>query len=211
MEITITRALAELKLLDSRINNAIHGSQFIVANKKSAAKVNGISTKDEFIAKAKASIQSIEQLIENKKAIKSAIVASNAITEVTIAGVKMTVAEAIERKSAIEYEKTLLLVMEQQLRSAQAKYETEQARVQQGLENQLTAVLGSKDQRSNIGQETIDAVSVPYLRLNEWELINPLKIDEKIAELRKQVEDFEHEVDFVLSESNTITKIVIPD
>ncbi|MCP4369761.1 MAG: hypothetical protein GY797_16855, partial [Deltaproteobacteria bacterium] len=107
MEMTISRALAELKLLDKRIRGTIEKGTFagLAQGKKS---ITGYETNDEFIKTAKSSIQSAQDLIKRRQAIKSAIVNSNAKTEVTIADKKMSVAEAIERKSSIEYEKLLL-------------------------------------------------------------------------------------------------------
>ena len=59
-------------------------------------------------SRAKADYQSIEALIKRRNAIKSAIVVSNATTKIEVAGVKMTVAEAIERKTSISYDIQLL-------------------------------------------------------------------------------------------------------
>ena len=115
--ITITEALNELKLYDSKINKAITNAKLAGAAKKSADKI-GVVTKDEFKEKAKSSYQSIVDLIENRNALKSAIVKSNAVTEVEIAGKKMTVAEAIERKNSISYDEDFLNIMKVQYVSA---------------------------------------------------------------------------------------------
>ena len=54
-------------------------------------------------------------LISRRNKIKSAIIMSNAKTVVEVAGKQMTVAEAIDKKSSIEYEKELLIHEEGQL------------------------------------------------------------------------------------------------
>ena len=95
-KISITEALNELKLYDSKINKAIANAKLASAAKKSSDKV-GVVKKEEFEERAKASYQSVTDLIANRNALKSAIVKSNAVTEVTINGKTMTVAEAIER------------------------------------------------------------------------------------------------------------------
>ena len=97
----VTQALNELKLLDSRIEDATNNAIFVIAAKKNEKKVNPNLTKEDFEIRSKAFYQSIMDLIERRKKIKAAIVASNAVTKVTVHDEEMTVAEAIERKSTI--------------------------------------------------------------------------------------------------------------
>src|SRR5690554_4907003 len=100
MEMTITRGLSELKLINDRIQRKINDARFAVGNKNNNKKIDGM-TIEEFNKNAKSQYQSIQDLIERRKKIKSAIVDSNAKTVVTIAGKEMTVASAIERKESI--------------------------------------------------------------------------------------------------------------
>lgn len=209
MEMSITRALAELKLLDSRINRNISSAKFVTSNKKSAKNVDGSMTKDEFDRLVKADYQSIMSLIERKKIIKSSIVESNSKTIVIVGGVEMTVASAIERKNNILYEKTLLSQMKNQLRNAKYNVITKNEEVDEKLDSLLETMLG-KENLKNIDKES-NEFSVKYKNDNEYEIIDPIDIELKIRNLEKEIEDFESEVDYVLSESNTVTKIAIPD
>lgn len=209
MEISITRALAELKLLDSRITRGINSTNFVTANKKSAKNVSGIVTKDEFFAITKANYQSVISLIERKKMLKSAIVFSNAKTLVTIGGKEMTVAEAIERKNNIEYEKDLLNEMVSQRRRAIVEMENKNSIVDANLDKLLETMLG-KDGVKNADKEN-NSLAITYRADNEYEILDPLGIDKEIKDLQEEIERFESEVDYVLSESNTVTKITIED
>lgn len=209
MEMSITRALAELKRLDKRINKAIMSSTFVVSNKKSAKNVNGIMTKEDFAVSVKSNFDSIQALIARKKFIKSAIVESNAKTYVVIGGVKMTVADAIERKNNIEYEKNLLERMNYQLKRAIVDMENKNSAVDDKLDTLLETMLG-KDNAKNVDKET-NEFAVSYRNDNEYEILDPIKIEKEIEKLEEDIENFESEVDYVLSESNTITKIVIED
>ena len=56
-----------------------------------------------------------------------------------------------------------------------------------------------------------DSFITQYRNNHEFDLVNPIKIHEKINQLKDEIENFENEVDFVLSESNAITKITISD
>ena len=94
-KMTIHRALAELKTIDSRIEKAISETRFCRSNKHSNEKINGKSI-DDYIAETKSAYESINDLIRRRNAMKRAVVLSNAITNVTVGDEVMTVAEAIE-------------------------------------------------------------------------------------------------------------------
>lgn len=210
MEMTITRALSELKLLNSRIERKITETTFITANKKSAKKVNNVFTKEEFIENSKSGYQSVLDLIERRKQIKSAIVDSNAKTIVKIADKEMSVAEAIERKDSIQYDKMLLESMTRQYNTSVAKVNQQNEAVQQQCDRLLETMLGTEN-KSKANKDEISAITTPYLEQNEWELIDPMTLFSKINSLKTDIEQFESEVDFILGESNCITKISISD
>ena len=208
MEMTITRGLAELKLLDSRIATTIGQAQFIDSKKKSATKVTPTQTVEEFSEKAKSVYVSVEKLIANRKLIKSAIVASNANTTVEISGVTMTVADAIERKESVKYEQMFLNQMINNYNQAIAKTNRENEKVQAKLDELLVASFG-KDGKGKTDATEIEMISKPFLAQNEFEIVDVLKIKDKIDKLQFDIQGFVSEVDYVLSESNSITKISV--
>lgn len=207
MKLTITRALSELKLLDKRIRKEIESASFVAGVQKKK-KIMGMYTKDEFSKKSHGEIDSVQSLIERRKMIKSALVNSNARTMVTIAKNTMTVAEAIERKTSIEYEKELLQKMKKRYNAAYNEVENANTQVKQKLDILLESNFG-KDIKASATD--VEAISKPYLEQNEWELVDPLGIVGRIEKFEREIDEFEHEVDFILSESNTITTIEIPD
>jgi hypothetical protein len=87
-EISITRALAELKLLDSRITKKISECEFVFFTSK---KYKSTMNSDALVSGSKASYQSVMDLIERRKNLKSAIIISNALTKVKLNGEEMTV------------------------------------------------------------------------------------------------------------------------
>jgi hypothetical protein len=104
-KMTLHKALAELKLLDSRITSTIRTGTYCVANKASNQKIKGVKL-DEFKESMKADYASATDLINRRIAIKKAVVLSNATTKVKINDVEYTVAEAIELKNhGMEYQK----------------------------------------------------------------------------------------------------------
>lgn len=206
-KISITEALNELKLYDSKINKAVSNSTFVGAAKKSSSKV-GIVSKDTFTDRAKASYQSVSDLIANRNALKSAIVKSNAITEVQVDGKTMTVAEAIERKNSIDYDKQLLEVMQRQYVNASDAVLRENVKVDRKIDELLTALIG-KDTDKKISKEDQEAVETPYRNKNEYELVDPLNIYDKIQKLESDIDGFESSVDIALSVINATTFIEV--
>lgn len=207
MKITITRALVELKTLSSRINKAIDEFKpvAIVTGKKAP---RGYTTRDEFERDAKSKAESISSLIKRRNQIKSGIVKANAITIVDIADISMSVAEAIERKNSISFEKDLLTSLSTSYYNAIQQQEILDNKCQEQLHKLLEVNFG-KDAKAK--SEEIDAISKPYLENNAPKLVDPLDIKKKIEKLENFISKFEAEVDIVLSEANAKTEIEISD
>ena len=109
-KMTIHRALSELKIINSRIENQLN--EFIPVGIRQLNKpVDGKFQSNEFESDAQSKYQSITDLIERKQKIKRAIVKANGETKVTVAGIEMTIADAITQKSTIDLKKSLLLRM----------------------------------------------------------------------------------------------------
>jgi hypothetical protein len=206
MEISIHRALAELKLLDKRITKLINESPLFCLPKKKDEKWIGKDTLSEYNKKVEGNFDSINSLIARKEQIKSKIMYSNAITKVVVAGEEMTVAEAIERKNNIEYKKSLLNRLKKDLYVANNQIENESSKLPDKLESFLKATLGD-----NPSIKEVEAVSKMFMENNALILHDPINVENKIKILEKEIDEFLMEVDFVLSESNSVTKISIED
>lgn len=208
MKITITRALREIKLIDKRIRNKISSSHFVACKKGSSEKVNRIYTIEEYSQNAESNFQSIIDLIERRKIIKSKISISNAKKTVKIAGKKYIKSEAIERKNSIEYEKELLDELKKQYRNAVSKMNYKNEEVQERLDQLMIQMVG-KDKK-DLAKEN-EAVAKVFRDQNEYSLVDPLKIEDIISKMEKEIDDFEAEVDFVLSEANSMDTIEVPE
>lgn len=103
-KMSLHRALAELKLLDSRIERGIN-TIVPIGVQQTGRKVNGHYDKAEFEKEVIADFQSVTDLIARRQLIKSAIVQANATTSVKIGGVDYKIAEAINQKVLIDAKK----------------------------------------------------------------------------------------------------------
>ena len=207
-KMSITRALNELSLLDSRISRAISEGQFSTYKKASSKNVlNGRKTVEEFEKDAKASYQSINDLIERRKKIKELIVASNAVTKVMVGSVEYTVASAIERKASIEYDRMLLNKLVSSLANSVQNTEKANERVESEINNMNLAYVS----KENTVSDTMLKMNQEYREQNKTVVIDPLNLQKLIDDLRHDIEEFENNVDFSLSESNALNHIIIED
>lgn len=206
-KITVTEALIERKLLDSRIDKAILNANFCGAAKKSSDRIGAIS-KDEFKKRCAADYQSATDLIKNSAELKSKIIASNATTMITVNGVEMTRAEGIERKNSIEYEQNLLRKMKLDYSAAIDLYNRENKKVDEKVDNLLTTLVG-KDSAKKLTSEEQDAVVKPYRLQNEYEFVDPVDLYDKIQKLEADIDGFLSNIDSQLTLSNATSFIEV--
>lgn len=204
-KMTVTEALKKQGILEDRIDRAITEAQFCVATKKSEKNAMASISKEDFKKNAIASYQEITDLIAHKEAMKRAIVLSNAITEVVIAGKKMTVAEAIDHKRTINYQKTLLEEMKAQYTTETKGVDFKNTAVDREANLLVANVLGKEKESAK--PTDIEAIIKPYRERNEYELIDPLNLKNKIETLEREIEDFESNVDTALQITNCSTWI----
>lgn len=198
---SITQALAELKLLRKRFERVLSDAEFITLKTKTKQlDVEG------FKRGATASYQSFKDLLSRYNRIKAAIVVSNATARVTVAGREYSIAEAVERKRSMETEKECLRLMQQQYKDVMERYEAHQRAQQDRLDRLVMQELG-KDNKTSI--EIVTQLTATFMESNKAEVVDPLKLEEKIREIQKDLEDFETNVDWALSESNGRTTIEV--
>src|SRR5690349_16892434 len=173
-KMTIHRALAELKLLDARINKQTT-EIFPIGFHQKGKLIDGRFEKEKFETDVTSSYQSIIDLIARKNNIKCAIVKSNANTTVIVAGKTMTVAEAINYKALVSYKKNLMIALKQKQNQVLAVYNRNMELVNANAQKLLEAALG-KDNVKGAEANQVENITKPFLSLNEFHLVDPLKI-----------------------------------
>lgn len=205
---TIHKALAELKILDGRINKEIQNGLYCAANKHSNAKINGIPIED-FKKAVQGTYDKVTDIINRRKSIKKAVVLSNAKTTVKITDAEYTVAEAIEMKNhGIEFEALLINTMDRQYQQAQAEVNRQNGNnLEERSDQYVTAIYGQKE--GGTSSADIEKVRKDFLEANSYEIIDPINVPEKVETLRQKIDAFMAEVDSALSVSNALTEITI--
>ena len=201
VRITITRALAELKLLDARIAKATDEHQFVTLKTK---KVNSNVDNNSFITQSAAALQSVFDLINRRERIKTAIMNSNHTTMVKIGTKDYTVAEAIELKNSINYKQRLLEVLRDQRERTNREYEKHKTLVKQSIDNNITQIC-SRDVKPDA--KTIQDLTDMMWKNDPIEILDGIGIDKVINDLNNDIDEIMLNVDFVLSESNSTTFI----
>lgn len=206
-QMTIHRALAELKLIDARIEKAIQQVEPTGVMQKDKL-VNGFFQKADFEKDVLAKYQSVTDLIERKNKIKSAIVTANGKTMVKVAGKEMTISDAITYKTVINVKQMLVDSLKNKHSKVKAKFITENEKVYSvALENAKIMIGKQGDERVKPTDEDVKAIVEPFVKRNEFHLIDPLKVDELTVKLQEELDNFTAEVDAVLSEINAVTFI----
>lgn len=208
-KMTIHRALAELKLIDARIEKAI--SQVTPTGLMQQGKpVNNHYAKEDFEKDAKARFQSATDLIDRKNKIKSAIVRANGNTTVMIGDRVMTISDAINFKTVIEVKKRFISELSAKHNHVKAQFVRENEKVNiTALDNAKIVIGREDDNRIKPTDDDVKNIVEPYVKRNQIILVDPLKIEELLEKLQREIETFETEVDAVLSEINATTIIEI--
>ena len=204
----VHQALAELKTMESRITKAVREPEWVIANKHSNTKIGGVNI-EEWKANVKAAHAKVMDLIRRRDAIKRAVVNSNAVTKVTVAGKEYTVAEAIDRKN----NGTQFLTMLAQRMAhdhTQAKMNADRANgaeLERRADDHVKVMIGNSDMKG----ATVEAQRIrkEFIEAQTTELVDPIGVYKVIAELDEEVTSFLTAVDAALSVSNAITQITV--
>lgn len=207
-KMSIHQALVELKTLDKRIEAAIREGEWVVANKHSNGKIGGVDLKD-FVEDVKARHQKVTSLIARAEAIKRAVVNSNAVTKVTIAGKEYTVAEAIEMKNhGIERLRNFVLRLNHDYTMAKnAADRANGTELERRADDYVRTMIGNTDVKGMTDE--VKRLRDEFIKAQTMELVDPIGVLKQIEQLNEQINAFEVNVDSALSVSNALTNIEI--
>lgn len=209
-EISVQRALTELKIIDERIKAALNKPSFVfIAQGRGDKKkvLNYTNTVEEIENSIKSAHQSINDLIARRMKLKNAVMASNATTKVKIGDEVYTVQQAIDQKQIMVYKQSLVEAMNQSIALAVQTMGNLQKQLEEKIERSINAVYGSE--RSKITEEQLSMISNSHRDESEPNYIDPLKISTTRDKLVEEINTFMSEVDCTLSEVNARTMIQI--
>lgn len=205
---TIHKALCELKTIDARISKEINSGPFVVANKHSNTKISGVDV-SEFCEQIKSRMQSVNDMIKRRNAIKCAVVQSNAVTTVSVAGKEYTVAVAIDMKNnGMQYLKYWLQKMTTDYNKAQREANAANGDIlEQRADDYIKTMYGNTDMKN--ASEEAKKSRAEFIAAQTYELVDPIKIVASMEEIENHINQFMVEIDSALSVSNAVTTITI--
>lgn len=210
-KMSVTRALAELKRLDDRLNRMTTDQLIFVSvavGQGDKQKVLGVSdTVQNVVSQIQSNRDRVNSMIEQRAKIKAAVVASNAATKVKLGSREMTVAEAIELKKSIDAQRNILATCRRQVIRANALVAQQNAALEAQIETNLATIYGNE--KGKVDASMFEAIAKPQREQKEASLIDPIKINDLIKSLEEEISLVETELDFTLSEQNAKTEIEI--
>jgi len=207
-KMTVHKALAELKTLSSRINDAIGEASFVTTNKHGNTRLNGKPISD-FNNSALDAMKSITALINRRNAIKRAVTNSNAVTKVTIGDTEYTVAEAIDMKAnGMAFKQALMNRISAQLEAARRTVDRENGQKLDDRADQYIRNLYENAEMKNLSDE-VKKVRNEFVDSQTVDIIDPIHAENELKKLRDEIDSFMTEVDSALSVSNALTTIEI--
>lgn len=207
--ISVTRALAELKNINERINNAIQSGVFLGLTKgKGSNKVMlGVGEVSSSTATIQGSYDKVDSLIAQRQKIKAALVKSNAETTVSFQGREISVAEAIELKSTVSFKELYLGRLRNAKTVALQQVDSYNSKLDTTIQAMLQSVYGAD--KSKVDPSQYDSIANPQKDKNEVSILDPKGIDKVIESLEESIQALKTELDFTLSESNARTTVTI--
>ena len=202
---TLTRTLNEIKLLEKKINRFSDSNVMWLSVSKNG-QINGAQD----VAKLKSTVdgnkQKLNDLIDRRNTLKRKLLEANNTITVTVSGKTYTIAEAIDRKAFISTEKYIFSQINHQVINVKNMFEAEQSRLEQKVENTVAQALqgdGRKD-------PTVVAGIEKSVRDNlKIAIEDPSEIAKWVEETIAEMDEFENEIDFTLSEANAKNTIEV--
>jgi hypothetical protein len=212
-KLSINRALAELKLIDSKITTSI--SQVYVGVNTNDEKeriqvvdcdLHDFNSKAEFEKECKAKYQSALDLIARKNMIKSKIMESNAITKVKVGKKDYTVVAAIQQKQSIKSDYAQMIKRLRRLFDGSTTLlQNSKEQVEEKTERIVSAAL--QTQKDSKKDEMYKALGDQIKNSHQYNLVDPISLSTEIDRLQSEADEFTANIDYLLTESNAKTFI----
>lgn len=205
MKYTITRALAELTMLKDRYQKELMKLNLIAVKQgNKIRKPNSSYEEKSFIEQANQNYQSVLDIERRILEIKNKIDMSNFTTKVSIGDIEMTIQEVLNKKRFIELKQNRLTYLKNMKQRAQMDFDM-------GIEeNRRRIEKMSQDQMSNNASKVSDAekeIVESVEKIYKMDFIDPINLSDEIEKLEKEIMEFNNNVDYILSESNSTTYI----
>jgi hypothetical protein len=200
IEMSLHRIIAEIKAAEAALSS-IHGTVYVYT----APVDNATETAEGKRLSQIAFDKTVSQLNKLAK-LKAARNLANATTKVKIAGVEMTIDEALALKAANSYKTSLVNVLRQQMVNGQTRVQSVQSAIEQKIATQVQAASSGTKKATDEEIKVFRQLAERNTKL-DIAVVDGLK--ERIEQMTAELEAFNTEVDYALSEVNATTKVQV--
>lgn len=208
-KMTLTQALATLKVIDKRTQFEIDHGLYCGTKKHADTVFNGMPVEDAKKAML-ATYDKVTSLINRRHAIKKALTQANAETKITVAGKTMTIAEAIYLKSAIRINKEFLKAMVTSYNlSVAAAHNNNDIALSNACDKYIQSLFGNTTDTTNNSSAVIAEARAKFIESQTSEVFSGFPIADVIEQMKDSIDAFEADVDAAITVANSTTTITI--
>mgnify|MGYP003584853695 FL=1 len=201
VKMSITRALAQVKLIESKLGRAFAGFDVEVNGK---LKYFPNFTTEQFEKEALVEVNSFEDLFKNRLKIKSAIARANIDTKISLFGTEYSIIELIDLKNSSQYKKNVYTNLINNYNKCKSDVVNQEVKIENEVSKQVEVANSNKTQ---VSKDLTTTLTETYKTLWGGKIIG-LDIN-KISKEKEDLDKLVAEIDMILSEINSKTEIEV--
>ena len=201
VKMSITRALAQVKLIESKLGRAFAGFDVEINGK---LKYFPNFTTEQFEKEALVEVNSFEDLFKNRLKIKSAIARANIDTKISLFGTEYSIIELIDLKNSSQYKKNVYTNLINNYNKCKSDVVNQDVKIENEVSKQVEVANSNKTQ---VSKDLTTTLTETYKTLWGGKIIG-LDIN-KISKEKEDLDKLVAEIDMVLSEINSKTEIEV--
>ena len=201
VKMSITRALAQVKLIESKLGRAFVGFDVEINVK---LKYFPNFTTEQFEKEALVEVNSFEDLFKNRLKIKSAIARANIDTKISLLGTEYSIIELIDLKNSSQYKKNVYTNLINNYNKCKSDVVNQDVKIENEVSKQVEVANSNKTQ---VSKDLTTTLTETYKTLWGGKIIG-LDIN-KISKEKEDLDKLVAEIDMILSEINSKTEIEV--
>lgn len=205
-KITLHRALSELKVIESRIMKKI-ADFHPCGTSKEGKLIDGLHDALEFKKSVQSKYISIVDLMDRRVKIRAALSVANATTIVEIAGLKMTISEAIAAKNYMTTNRELIQNLRMKYNGVKGQVNKHNEQVDENAFTLAKTMLSNPELDKS--SPKIKEISADFYLQHEVKMADPLDVVAITEAAESELDEFDDCIDSALSEINAVTFIEV--
>ena len=201
VKMSITRALAQVKLIESKLGRAFAGFDVEINGK---LKYFPNFTTEQFEKEALVEVTSFEDLFNNRLRVKSAIARANIDTKISLFDKEYSIIELIDLKNSSQYKKNVYTNLINNYNKCKNDVVNQDVKIENEVSKQVEVANSNKTQ---VSKDLTTTLTETYKTLWGGKIVG-LDIN-KISKEKEDLDKLVAEIDMILSEINSKTEIEV--